>query len=140
MQKQFDKMCVDVNEFIETMAQEKEKQSFMERFISLKNDGVNAIKNNDKIVLANVIESLRELGQTILLSNKYTWLSILQDLSKNKSISTNPEAMKYIEQGYAAFKEDDIDTLRQCVYNCYKFLPKEEQGVIENKIPGITKR
>ncbi len=139
MQKQYDKMCVDVKEFIETIAQEKEKQSFMDRFTSLKNDGLNAIDNNDKITLSNVIENLRELGQTVLLSNKYTWLSILQDLSKNKEISINPEAMKYIEQGYEAFKEDDINTLQQCVRNCYKFLPKEEQGIIENKIPGITK-
>ncbi len=140
MQKQFNTMCTDIYKFIEQISQEKEKQTFKDRYTSLKNDGLKAIENNDRISLSNVIESLRELGQTVLLSNKYAWLSILQDLSKKKEISTNPEAMKYIEQGYEAFKEDDIETLQQCVHNCYNLLPKEEQGIIENKIPGITKQ
>lgn len=123
---------------VETYTDDSRKY-YTDQLNLLKEEGEQAIKENDKFALIRINDQLIDLGRRIFFSNPGSWVYIFNQIVESKSGFSNPkEAQYYIEKGNRCIKNGDVDGLRECVIKLDQLLPPEEQKRIESVMSGIT--
>ena len=90
------------------------------------------------LLLSKINEQLDGIMSAIVISDDYTWLYWLNNLSKNPEIIKHSETHKIIEEGIMAFKTGNMNKVKECVRALWAYLPDKEQEELQSKIAGIT--
>jgi hypothetical protein len=90
------------------------------------------------LLLSKINEQLNGIMGAIVISDDYTWLYWLNNLSKNNEVMQHPESDKIIQDGITAFKSGNMNKVKECVRKLWSFLPDKEQEEMQSKIAGIT--
>ena len=140
LKEEFYNLLETVEDAIENISDNEvdKKSEFKKRFIAVKTDGEKAIEKNNMLLLSKINEQLDSIMSAIVISDDYTWLYWLNNLSKNPEIIKHSETQKIIEEGITAFKSGDMNKVKECVRNLWTYLPDEEQEELQSKIAGIT--
>ncbi|MFC1600705.1 Hsp70 family protein, partial [Patescibacteria group bacterium] len=137
--KEFNSGIEEVENLINTLGQEKERNDFKEQLEILKTEGKKAIKNNDKHLLTRVNEQIKELSMSVAFSNPSTWIYQFEKITSGEYKFTNEkDAQYYKEKGRKAIGIDDIEELKRCVISLINLLPKDVQEEINSNLSGIT--
>ena len=139
LKNEFYSLLDSVNEAISRIDDYERKMEFQKRFEAIKGDGKKAIENNNMLLLSKINEQLNDIMTAIVVSDDYTWLYWLNNLSKNKEVMQNPKSDKIVQDGITAFESGDMNKVKECVSKLWSFLPDEEQEEIQSKIAGITR-
>lgn len=129
----------EVDNLIDTLGQEFNKDSFREQLGILKNEGEKAIKNNDKHLLNRVNEQTKELGMSVAFSSPSTWVYQFEKITSGEYKFTNEsDSRYYTDKGRKAIELGDVEELKRCVVNLINLLPKDLQKEINSSLSGIT--
>lgn len=138
--KEFKDGIHDTQSIINDYADEKDKTINNDQLNKLKEEGEEAIANNDKSLLIRVNEQIGELSSKALYSNPATWIYQFKKLTADNTIFINEkEAEYYIGKGKKAIELGDIDEIKRCVRNLLLLLPSETQEEIKDNLSGITR-
>lgn len=125
---------------IAELSDTNEKAKHEEHFEKIKAEGEGAIIKNDKFLLVQVNEQMKELGDKALFSDPATWREMFRELAySNKEFINEQEADYYKEKGKRAIELDDMDELKRCTHNLMLLLPSNEQATMKNNLSGITR-
>ena len=138
LKSEFYNLVEAVEDAINSIKEDDRKIKFQKRFIAVKGDGEKAIENNNMLLLSKINEQLDSIMSAIVISDDYTWLYWLNNLSKNPDVMQHPESHKIIEDATIAFKSGDMNKVKECVRTLWSYLPDDEQNEIQAKIAGIT--
>ncbi|MBQ9246688.1 Hsp70 family protein [bacterium] len=138
LKSEFYNLVESVEDAINGIKEDDRKIEFQKRFIAVKGDGEKAIENNNMLLLSKINEQLDSIMSAIVISDDYTWLYWLNNLSKNPDVMQHPEAQKIIEDATIAFKSGNMNKVKECVRTLWSYLPDDEQNEIQAKIAGIT--
>lgn len=138
LKSEFYNLIETVDEAIKSIKKDDRKTEFNKRFIAIKTDGEKAIKNNNMLLLGKINEQLDSTMSAIVISDDYTWLYWLNNLSKNPDVIQHQETQKIIEDATIAFKSGNMNKVKECVRALWSYLPNDEQDEIQAKIAGIT--
>lgn len=138
LKNEFYNLIESVKEAINNLEDNNRKNEFQKRFDAVKSDGKKAIDNNNMLLLSKINEQLDGIMNAIVVSDDYTWLYWLNNLSREPEVLSHAESKKYIEEGNAAFKAGNMNKVKECVRTLWSFLPDKEQEEIQSKIAGIT--
>ena len=115
-------------------AQPKEQESF-EYLISQEKQ---VLTSNSRMKINELIDKLNRLRTEIMWRNsEYVKNLFYYAAMQEETFSDKKIGEKYINEGEAAIKIDNIDKLRVCVNALYNLLPNQEKQNIENGGTGI---
>lgn len=139
LKKEFEDSVVSVQEVIDTLGDEKEKNMNNDQLKIIKEEGEKAIESKDKHLLMRVNEQVKDLGARVALSNPAMWAYQFEKLtSGSHNFLNEKEASYYISKGKRAIEMGDVDELKRCVHSLMLLLPPEEQETIKGGLSGIT--
>jgi len=128
-----------IERMIEEICQPQDKQRNIDQLNILKKEGEYAISKNDKFLLVRVNEQLHNLGSRIYFSQPGAWVQKFNEIvERNEQLRNQKDAQYYIEKGNRCISSGDIEGLRVCVLNLIKFLPPDEQTILNSAMSGIT--
>lgn len=137
--EEFNKNITDVQGFVESQDDEKEKDQDTKNLELLKEGGEKAIENKEKHMLIRVNEQIKELGMQVLLRNPASWTYQFEKLTtENHTFLNEKEASYFITKGKRAIELGDVDELKQSVRGLMQLLPPKEQETFRGDISGIT--
>lgn len=111
------------------------KAEFIKQFESITLDGSMAIQNKNTMLLSKIIEQLKDLDASIVLSDDGAWVYFLHQLAENPLVNRHP----MLQKGFQALENGDMNMVRNCVATLMRSLPDDEQEDIQSKIAGITR-
>lgn len=114
---------------IEQYTNPNQKTEIKSRFNGLKSDGQQAIKNENKILLARINEQIDALGSTILFSNLdycAAYLKHIVDIGNGGRFINKRDAQYYATKGFTAIDRRDINELHRCIHELRKLLSSNE--------------
>lgn len=136
---EFNELTTSMNQIIDEVGSQKDKQIHEDQLKILKTEGYTAIENEDKILLSRIVEQLKELKNKILFSNPAMWLhSFNQLIQEDHEWISDKEAQYYLQKGQRAIETGDTDELQRCVRSLLLLLPVSEQAEVKNSMSGIT--
>lgn len=138
LKNEFISLSESVREAINHIEDNERKTEFQKRYEAVKSDGEKAIENNNMLLLSKINEQLNGIMGAIVISDDYTWLYWLNNLSKNNDVLQHPESEQIIKDGIIAFKSGNMNKVKECVRTLWSFLPDKDQEEIQSKIAGIT--
>ena len=135
---EFNELTTSMVEFMNEFGDQKDRVINTDQLNVLKAEGYRAIESEDQVLLASVIQQLKDLKTKILFSNPATWVYHFNKLSKeDHQWISEKEAQYYLQKGQRAIEGGDTDELQRCVRSLWLLLPVSEQQTVPN-MSGIT--
>ena len=80
-------------------------------------EGEDAIEQRNEKKLAYVLDEVENVRSEYFMNSKELLMAYLAEISENEKIKYNSEAQYFIQKAVEAYKNNDTDTIRKCVYN-----------------------
>lgn len=136
---EFKEKLDSTRELIDEVGLEENKKNDLERFNIIKDQGEEAVINDDKVMLSKTLDQLFELATKVLFSNPQIWVYRFNEIKDGEYNFSDPiDGKYYLEKGEKAIEIGDVDELKRCVFGLNGLLSTEEVEAI-NKKAGITR-
>jgi molecular chaperone DnaK len=137
--REFKEGVLKVERSIKEIGDKEDAGKHSDLLVALKNEGEQAIGQDDKYLLARVNEQIDDLQGKVVFSNPAAWAYLFEKIvSENKKFISEKEAQYFIDKGRRAVEMNEVDELKRCVKGLMLLLPPSERSLLENTMPGIT--
>lgn len=131
----------DAETLLEEVEDGDEKQYAAKQLQTLRQEGEEAIEQNEKSTLIRVNEQIKELAIQILLLDPAVWMEQLEQIkSRRQELTNTTDADFYIQKAQQATNPLDFDELKYSVRNLLRLLPEKSYEEVVSASSEITKK
>ena len=138
--KDFNEKIKSIQEMITEYGDQKERGIYEDQLRVLTEEGEQAIKAGDKVILARVNQQLHDLNGKVIFSNPASWVYLFEKVvAEGREWISATEADYYIQKGKRAIEVGDVGELKRSYNSLMLLLPPSVQQRIQGSVSGITK-
>lgn len=140
LKSEFNEVLENAEQLVGNLPDTNDKGEIVSQLNILKREGQKALDDEDRAILARVIEQLRGIAIRALAEDPSFWVWQLNEIrAKQSEFNNKTDGEYYLNKADKAVQENDVEELKRCVRELVSLLPEESQEEITSNMSGITR-